>query len=108
MTKVMATTFAFMNLHSSKSFKFDDLVSKYITNYDTNKKGNTTIANFLLHNSGLPYDTGVPLPDNKSDLIDKITFFKPTYTIGSAFHYSNLGFIMLGQIAEKITGKSFE
>ena len=61
----MATTLAMMNLYSVNSFKLDDLVAKYIQNYDTNKKGNTTIANFLLHNSGLPYDVG-PLPANKS------------------------------------------
>jgi CubicO group peptidase (beta-lactamase class C family) len=61
-TKVMATTLGIMNLVSSSSIKLDDLVSKYITNYDTNKKGNTTIANLLLHNSGLPYDYPGPLP----------------------------------------------
>lgn len=64
-TKVMATTFAIMNLVSSGSIKLDDLVSKYVTNYDTNKKGNTTIKNLLLHNAGLPYDYPGPLPQTQ-------------------------------------------
>ncbi len=58
----MATTLCIMNLASSGSIKLDDLVSKYILNYDTNKKGNTTIANLLLHNAGLPYDYPGSLP----------------------------------------------
>jgi CubicO group peptidase (beta-lactamase class C family) len=51
-----------MNLASSGTLKVDDLVSKWIANYDTNKKSTTTIANLLLHNSGLPFDYNFPLP----------------------------------------------
>ena len=35
MTKIMATTLAIMNLVSSNSIHIDDLVSKYVQNYDT-------------------------------------------------------------------------
>lgn len=58
----MATTLNVMNLVSSNTLKLDDLVSKWVPNYDTNKKTNTTIANLLLHNSGLPYDYPNALP----------------------------------------------
>lgn len=51
-TKVMATTLGLMSLVYSNFMKVTDLVTKYIPNYDTNKKGNTTIANLLMHNSG--------------------------------------------------------
>lgn len=107
-TKVMATTLAIMNMASSNSIKLDDLVSKYIENYDTNKKGNTTIKNLLLHNAGLPYDYPGALPKNQSDVIDYIRFAKPAYPIGTQFHYSNLGFLLLSKIVEKITNKTFE
>lgn len=65
-TKIMATTYAIMNMLSSKSINLDDLVSKYVENYDTNKKGNTTIKNLLLHNAGLPYDYPGPLPNTQA------------------------------------------
>ena len=58
----MATTFAIMNLVSSKSISLDDQVAKYIENYDTNKKWGTTIKNLLLHNAGLPYNYPGSLP----------------------------------------------
>ena len=61
-TKIMSTTFGIMNLMSSGSIKFEDLVTKWVPNYDTNKKTNTTIANLLLHNAGLPYDYPGALP----------------------------------------------
>lgn len=104
----MATTFAIMNLVSSNSIRLDDLVTKYIENYDTNKKGNTTIKNLLLHNAGLPYDYPGALPSNQSDVIDFIRFCKPDYPVGTKTQYSNLGFLLLGKIVEKITGKTFE
>ena len=62
----MATTYAIMNMLSSKSINLDDLVSKYVENYDTNRKGNTTIKNLLLHNAGLPYDYPGPLPNTQA------------------------------------------
>lgn len=82
-TKIMATTWAIMSMSSSNTIKIDDLVSKYVENYDTNKKGNTTIKNLLLHNAGLSYDYPGPLPQNQSDVIDYIRFSKPNYPIGS-------------------------
>jgi hypothetical protein len=60
----MVTSLNIMNLLSSSSIQLTDLVSKYVENYDTNKKGNTTIANLLLHNAGLPFDYSGKLPDN--------------------------------------------
>lgn len=69
LTKPMATILNAMNLVSSNSLKLDDLVSKYITNYDTNKKGNTTIASLMLHNSGLSYDYPFALPRTTDEVI---------------------------------------
>lgn len=62
LTKVIATGLNIMNLLSSNNIQLTDLVSKYIENYDTNKKSNTTIANLLLHSSGLPADYIGELP----------------------------------------------
>jgi CubicO group peptidase (beta-lactamase class C family) len=59
----MATNLCVMNLYSSGTLKLNDLVSKWVQNYDTSKKGNTTIANLLLHNSGLPFNYPGSLPD---------------------------------------------
>jgi CubicO group peptidase (beta-lactamase class C family) len=64
-TKIMATSLNLMNMLSSNSIQLTDLVSKYIENYDTNKKGNTTIGHLLLHSAGLPYDYPGTLPNTE-------------------------------------------
>ena len=98
MTKIMATTLAIMNLYSSQRIQLTDPVSKYIKDYDTNKKSNTTIANLLLHNAGLPYDYPGPLPSSQQEVLDYIRYLKPVTPVGSKFAYSNLGFLLLGKI----------
>lgn len=58
----MATTLAIMNLYSDNLIRLNDPVANYFKDYDTSDKRNTTIANLLLHNAGLPYDYPGPLP----------------------------------------------
>ena len=75
-----------MNLVSSNSIKLTDLVTKYYPNYDTNKKTNTTIANLLLHNAGLPYDYPGKLPATLDQIMEFIVFAKPIAPVGTEFH----------------------
>lgn len=103
----MATTYAVMSLVGSNLMKVTDLVSKYIPNYDTNRKGNTTIANLLLHNSGLKYDYPGPLPRTTDEVWDYITYAKPDFTVGTQFQYSNLGFHLLTKVIANVSRKSF-
>jgi CubicO group peptidase (beta-lactamase class C family) len=104
----MATTFGVMSLVGSNLMKLTDPVTKYIANYDTNKKGNTTIANLLLHNSGLKYDYPGPLPRTTDEVWEYITFAKPDFTVGTQFQYSNLGFLLLSRIVANVSRKTFE
>ena len=104
----MATTFGAMTLVGANLMKLTDLVSKYIPNYDTNRKGNTTIANLLMHNSGLKYDYPGALPRTTEEVWDYITFAKPDFAVGTEFQYSNLGFHLLSKIIANVSRKSFE
>jgi CubicO group peptidase (beta-lactamase class C family) len=107
-TKVMATTFGVMHLYNSGYLKLTELVSKYVPNYDVNKKGNTTIANLLLHNSGLKYDYPGALPKTPEDVWEYITFAKPDFPVGTQFQYSNLGFQLLSKIVANVSRQTFE
>ena len=75
----MATTFGVMSLYGSNLIKLTDKVTKWIKDYDVNKKGDTTIANLLLHNSGLKYDYPGPLPKTTDDVWEYITYAKPDF-----------------------------
>lgn len=96
-----------MELVTSNSIKLTDLVSKYYPNYDTNKKTNTTIANLLLHDAGLPFDYPGKMPATLAEIMDYIVFAKPIAPVGTEFHYSNLGFLLLSQIVANVSRKPF-
>ena len=70
LTKVTGTLAAVVNLYDSKRLGIDDLVTKYIPDYDNNKKRDTTIRNLLLHNAGLPADAPENVRKSKKDVIE--------------------------------------
>lgn len=82
----------------------DDLVIKYVPEYNNNGKQATTIKNLLLHNAGLIPDYPGNAPDNKKQVMDWLYNCKLNYTIGTQFVYSDLSFILLGEIAERVLG----
>ncbi|MBX7146334.1 MAG: beta-lactamase family protein [Alphaproteobacteria bacterium] len=73
---------------------FEDKLFSFFPNLSINKNyQDVTLAQLLTHTSGLPTEDGLNTPyDNKSN----------------QFYYSNLNYILLGQIASFVTNKSFE
>ncbi len=106
-TKAVATTSAIMKLYDENRLKLDDRVSDYIPEFASNDKGNITILNLLLHNSGLK--AWIPFYKTckcKEDVLKAICELPLEYKTGSACLYSDINFILLGIIAERITGAS--
>ncbi len=109
LTKVIATTTAIMILYDRKLIDLDEKVSYYLPEFSSDDKINITVKNLLLHNSGLKawlpfYKTC----KNKSDIYNTICSEKLDYTTGTKYVYSDLGFILLGLIAEKISQTSLD
>ncbi|QQS36777.1 MAG: serine hydrolase [Ignavibacteriales bacterium] len=109
LTKVIATTTAIMLLVDRKILSLDDKVSVYIPEFGKNGKEGTTIRNLLKHNSGLPaWKKFYPDKKNKTEILDDICNITPEFKPGSKTQYSDLGFITLGIIIEKISGISLD
>lgn len=109
LTKVIATTTATMLCLDRGLFNLDDKVVKYIPEFGKNNKENVTIRNLLLHNSGLPafirfYEKGL----NNNEVLNEIYSSKLENIPGEKTIYSDLGFITLGKIIEKVTGKTLD
>ena len=106
LTKVLATTTCLMKLYDEGKIKLDDSVTKYIPEFGANGKQNVRIANLLLHNSGLaafrPYDQQV---QGAEAAIQAVYNEKLVYKTGDSMVYSDLGFITLGEVIHRITGK---
>lgn len=109
LTKVIGTTSAIMKLLDEGKINLDDRVVKYIPEFSSNNKENITISNLLLHNSGLPaWQRFYLICKSTSETIDSIYNSKLNFKPGDSTLYSDLGFIVLGKIIEKITGTTLD
>ena len=106
-TKVIATTSAIMKLYESGLLDLDTKVSYYFPEFTVSGKESITIRNLLLHNSG--FKAWVPFYQtctSKADVVNTIFSMVLEYETGTKFVYSDLNFITLGLIVEKVSGLS--
>jgi CubicO group peptidase (beta-lactamase class C family) len=109
LTKVVATTPAIMLLYDLGKINLEEKVIKYLPEFNNNGKEDITVLNLLLHNSGLK--DWIPFYKtckNKEEVYKTIFDINLNYKTGSKFVYSDLNFILLGLIIEKISGKSLD
>lgn len=105
LTKVVAATSAIMNLYYSGEINLSDKIGKYIPGINNSDKEQIEIINLLLHNSGLKaWEPFYSYCSNKDDIINAICSIGTIYPAGEKFTYSDLNFILLGEIVEKVSG----
>jgi beta-N-acetylhexosaminidase len=109
LTKVVATTTAIMKLVDDEELSLNDPVSKYIPEFSEGAKKKVRIKNLLLHNSGLPpYRTYVDSLQDRDAIIQAVKNEPLINKPFSEYVYSDLGFILLDDIIEQITGKRLD
>jgi CubicO group peptidase (beta-lactamase class C family) len=109
LTKVIGTTTAIMKLHDQGRLNVEDPASKYIKGFDEGDKKKITIRHLLTHTSGL-YEW-YPLyyfSNKRASTFSLIKQLPLKYPVGIERHYSDLGFTVLGEIIENISGKSLD
>ena len=108
-TKVIATTSAVMKLYDDSKIDLNELVSNYLPDFKGGGKEGVRVYNLLLHNSGfkdwMPFYTNCK---DKNEFYKTIYNHNLVYKTGSKFLYSDLNFITLCAIVEKISGKSLD
>jgi CubicO group peptidase (beta-lactamase class C family) len=108
------TATAIMMLEERGKLNVQDSVCKYVTDCPATWQA-VTIRHLLSHTSGIPNFTSFPdyiktmtQPTTMDSLIarfkDKPLDFQP----GEQWRYSNSGYVLLGHIIEKLSGKSYE
>ncbi|HEU5053234.1 MAG TPA: serine hydrolase [Hanamia sp.] len=105
LTKVVGTTTAIMLLVDRGKIKVEDPVGKYIPAFNEGEKKKITLRNLLTHTAGLI--EWYPLfyrASNKQEAYKIIGELPLKYPVGAGRHYSDLGFILLGEIIEKVSG----
>jgi CubicO group peptidase (beta-lactamase class C family) len=108
------TAMAIMILAERARLHVKDPICIYIQDCPQQWK-DITLQNLLTHTSGIPSFTEFPDNDHYERLpmtpLDSIARFrdKPLdFEPGSQFHYSNSGYLLLGYIIERISGKKYE
>ncbi|MDW3646102.1 MAG: serine hydrolase [Bacteroidia bacterium] len=105
LTKPIVATAAFHMMEKGK-FSLEDPISKYLKGLPNAWK-KVKIKHLLSHSSGLPELGGIESPDE--DEVLATTFKKEIYfPAGNRFRYTQTNFLLLKQIMEKQSDKSFE
>src|SRR5271166_2496323 len=109
LTKVIATTTAVMQLVEQGKVRLNDPVAKYLPEFAQNGKEDITVRQLLTHYSGLAPDLDLKEPWEGKDTAFRMAFVEPPETTpGSGFVYSDINFIMLGALVEKISGETLD
>jgi uncharacterized protein YbbC (DUF1343 family)/CubicO group peptidase (beta-lactamase class C family) len=109
LTKVIATTTAVMQLWEQGKFRMSDPVAKYLPEFAQNGKQDITIRQLLVHFSGLPEDLELEKKWEGKETAYRMAFeLAPERPPGSGFLYSDINFIVLGALVEKLSGESLD
>lgn len=105
LTKVVVTVPLICKLVDEKRIKFQDSVKKYLNNF---KYDDITIYHLLTHTSGLPADLDSKEIVSKKEILNQVYSKEKAYETGKGLIYSDLGYILLGEIIEKVYNKTLD
>lgn len=108
LTKVVATTSAVMRLFEQGRIRLSDPVTAYLPTFQ-NGKTEITVRHLLTHFSGLRPDLDLePAWSGYETGIDRALVDKPVAAPGERFIYSDINFILLGEIVRTVGGKPLD
>jgi beta-N-acetylhexosaminidase len=117
LTKPIVTTTAVMLLAQKRQIDLDAPVSHYLPEFATAAKSDpnpawrvrVTVRILLLHDSGLPaHRDFYERAKGKDAILARVLAEPLVHEPGTHIDYSDLGFILLGTIAERLTGKPLD
>jgi CubicO group peptidase (beta-lactamase class C family) len=114
LTKSLATATGVMQLYEQGKVHFDDPVQKYLPDFNPSndpQRAQVTVRMLLTHTSGETGDVDLKDPWGL-DRADKTEGIRRALTTplesgpGEVFRYSDINFILLGALIEKVTGEA--
>ena len=116
LTKSLATATAVMQLYEQGRVAFDDPVQQYLPDFNTAndpRRAKVTLRMLLTHTSGLPGDVNLGDPwgldgADKAEGIHRALTTPLESGPGEGYSYSDINFILLGALIEKVAGESLD
>ncbi len=105
-----------LRLEEEGLLRVEDPVGRHIEEYPPEYAERITLHHLLTHTSGLPSYTNMPgfmeweaaTPFSPDEIIALTWEDPPSFEPGTDFEYSNSGYVLLGWIAERVTGLSYD
>jgi uncharacterized protein YbbC (DUF1343 family)/CubicO group peptidase (beta-lactamase class C family) len=109
LTKVIATTTSVMQLVEQGKVRLNDPVAKYLPEFAQNGKDDITVRQLLIHFSGLEPDLDLKATwEGKQTAYGMAFADAPQEAPGSRFTYSDVNFIVLGALVERVSGETLD
>ena len=109
LTKVVATTTAVMKLVEQGKVRLNDPVAKYLPEFAQNGKEDISVRQLLTHYSGLAPDLDLKTAWDGKEKAYQMAFAEtPEAPPGSRFSYSDVNFIVLGALVERVSGETLD
>ncbi|MGD0570830.1 MAG: serine hydrolase [Candidatus Sulfotelmatobacter sp.] len=109
LTKVIVTTTAVMQLVERGEVRLNDPVAKYLPEFAQNGKDDITVRQLLTHYSGLEPDLDLKTAWEGKQTAYAMAFAEtPQQPPGSGFVYSDINFITLGALVERVSGETLD
>ena len=115
-SKILVTTTALLQLYEQGQVGIDDPVEQYLPEFNSAhdpRRAEVTLRMVLTHTSGIAGDLSRDGPwgltaADRQDGIRRALNARVEFPPGAIFHYSDIGFILLGTIVENITGQTLD
>jgi uncharacterized protein YbbC (DUF1343 family)/CubicO group peptidase (beta-lactamase class C family) len=109
LTKPVATaTSAFVLIEQGK-LRLSEKVATYWPEFAANGKAEVTVEHLLTHTSGLTADNSLAdYKDGKAGALKRVAALPLEAEPGTRFKYSDVGFIVLGELIERVGGKPLD
>ncbi|TLM99721.1 beta-lactamase family protein [bacterium] len=110
------TALAIRQLDVAGKLNLDDPVQTYLPQFqlaDQEAAADITVRNLLNHVSGISTVEGdqpyVHSPKTTFEqLINQLADYQPAYPVGEQYQYSNLNYVLLGQVISAVSGQTYE
>jgi uncharacterized protein YbbC (DUF1343 family) len=108
LTKVMATAIAIQQLVEQGKIDLDRTAATYWPAFASNGKGAITVRQLMTHYAALP--AGIPTRgwSGTEGALDAIVALKPIAPAGTRFNYSDVDFIVLGELVRRVSGEPLD
>lgn len=105
LTKCVATAPSILRMVQLGQLRLNDPVVRYLPEFGRNGKEEITVRQLLTHFSGLREDLDLKTPwQGKQRALEMAFDEKPVTPPGSQFRYSDINYIVLGAIVERLSG----